>query len=612
WNTVVDSAFVVSRVLTALHVYPSCLVMVPGEQVTLVTRAEDNAGEVFTLDNRHLSFFPTGMNINADATGLVTARDFGTGLLNIQLDTLHASIPYDLRGTDTSIVIDRMESLSPWDTTLTALQQGEVQITLSGDHGTPDASAMKIQYAFPDARASVVLNTSIPLSGRIDSVMLRVFGSGNADTIRFLVKDKDNQSFQVTPTSAISWTGEWRTVGVIMSRAIPLAGGTLDYPVTVTGLRIDLGRANLSGGTIAGTLLLDDLGAHYPLRTVAPQVLFDFESGVGGWLTPAQSNAAQLKGINIAASSLAQSADRAYQGSYCGKWTFVDDASSAVDWDIRMTRGTSSDLGSMLRGSYVGAWVYAKLDEDLFAPYLTSGKITDAGNKFNGFRLRGSNAALSGQSRTVYIDKLVTSALTVPTGFISFTAEWNAPLVRLHWAVNSEISINRYAVERGSATAFEEIMSQAGRGNLDTTMHYEVVDTPPSGAVVHYRIRQITNDGGQELSQTIVVNTTSNSVGPGGELPESYQLLQNFPNPFNPSTTFVFALPVDSHVRLVVYNTLGQAVAEVLNSVRRAGYHQQAWSPSLASGVYFYRMEANGVTDPYSRFLDTKAMVFVK
>ncbi|MCC6396075.1 MAG: phosphodiester glycosidase family protein [Bacteroidetes bacterium] len=649
WNTVVDSAFVVSRVLSALRVYPTCLVMVPGEQVTLVALARDNAGSSFTLDNRHLSFFPTGIHINADATGLITARDFGTGQLSIQLDTLHAAIPYDLRGTDTSIVIDPMESLSSWDTTLTGLQQGDVQVTLSGDHGAPGASAMKIEFAFPEAKASVMLNTSMPLSGRIDSLVLRVFGSGNADTIRFLVKDKDNQSFQVTPTSAIDWAGEWRTLGVVMSRAIPLGGGTLDYPVTVTGIRIDPGRANLSGGTIAGTLLLDDLGAHYPLRTVAPQVLFDFESGVGGWLTPAQSNAAQLKGINIAASSLAQSADRAYQGSYCGKWTFVDDASSGVDWDVRMTRGTSSDLGSMLRGSYVGAWVYAegetstqlqiairdgngqicagplfpvrhygwkligtKLDEDLFAPYLTSGKITDAGNKFNGFRLRGSDAVLSGQSRTVYIDKLVTSALTVPTGFIAFTAEWSAPLVRLHWAVNSEISINRYAVERGTGTAFEEIMSQAGRGNIDTTIHYEVMDTPPAGTVVHYRIRQITNDGGQELSQTIVVNTASNSVGPGSDVPESYQLLQNFPNPFNPSTTFGFALPVDSHVRLVVYNTLGQVVAEVLNSVRRAGYHRQVWSPSLASGVYFYRMEANGVNDSQSRFLDTRAMVYVK
>jgi hypothetical protein len=649
WNTITDSAYVVVRLLKKLYVYPPCLVMVPGERVSLVTRAEDNTGRIVTLNNQHLSYSPTGSELNVDATGMVTARDFGMGQIHVQLDTLHATIAYDLRGTDTSIVIDRMGAPHAWDTTLVNVQRDAVQFTYSGEGTIPDTPAVKIQFSFPETAASILLSTNIPLAGRIDSIMLRVYGAGNADTLRFLLTDRDGERFQVTPTSAIGWNNEWRTFGVMMSRALPVAGGILDYPVTITGIRINIGRASASGGVISGTLLLDDLGAHYPVRTVAPQVLFDFESGIAGWLTPAGSNAAQLKGINISASSIAQSSERAYQGTYCGKWIFVDDATSTTDWDVRMTRGQNSDLGSMLRGSYVGAWVYAggetstqlqiairdgnglicagplfpvrhygwkligtKLDESLFAPYLTAGKITDAGNKFNGFRLRGANAALSGQTRTVYIDKLVTSALTVPTGFIAFTAEWNTPLARLHWTVNSEISINRYAVERGSGGIFAEIGSQAGQGNIDTTMQYEVVDTPPAGSVVQYRIRQITNDGGQELSQTLVVNTAANSVGPEGALPERYELLQNYPNPFNPSTTFAYALPTDSYVRLMVFNTLGQTVAEVVNELQRAGYHQQTWSPALASGVYFYRIEANGVSSPHEEFLETKALVYVK
>ena len=147
-----------------------------------------------------------------------------------------------------------------------------------------------------------------------------------------------------------------------------------------------------------------------------------------------------------------------------------------------------------------------KLDEGLFSPYLTSGVITDTGNKFNGFRLRGPSSALSGQTRVIYIDKLVTSALTVPTGFTGFTVNWSAPLARLHWSVNSEISINRYAVERGAAGVFVEIGSMQGGGNVDTTVEYEYVDTPPAGAGIQYRIRQITNDGGQETTQPISVN----------------------------------------------------------------------------------------------------------
>jgi hypothetical protein len=90
---------------------------------------------------------------------------------------------------------------------------------------------------------------------------------------------------------------------------------------------------------ITGTLLLDDLGAHYPVRTVAPQVLFDFESGITGWYTPLQANAAQEVGIDRNMSTLVASAEQAYQGSYAGKWTFVDDvASGGLDGSPQLRR----------------------------------------------------------------------------------------------------------------------------------------------------------------------------------------------------------------------------------------------------------------------------------
>jgi flagellar hook assembly protein FlgD len=65
-------------------------------------------------------------------------------------------------------------------------------------------------------------------------------------------------------------------------------------------------------------------------------------------------------------------------------------------------------------------------------------------------------------------------------------------------------------------------------------------------------------------------------------------------------------------VHLTVYNTLGQRVAEVINEQQRAGYHRQTWNPSLASGMYFYRIEATEVSSSRTRFVDTRAMVFVK
>ena len=79
----------------------------------------------------------------------------------------------------------------------------------------------------------------------------------------------------------------------------------------------------------------------------------------------------------------------------------------------------------------------------------------------------------------------------------------------------------------------------------------------------------------------------------GSEAPEAYALMQSYPNPFNPSTTIRYALPVRSHVTLTVFNTLGQAVAELVNGDIDAGYHEVKFDArNLASGVYYYRLTA--------------------
>jgi hypothetical protein len=77
------------------------------------------------------------------------------------------------------------------------------------------------------------------------------------------------------------------------------------------------------------------------------------------------------------------------------------------------------------------------------------------------------------------------------------------------------------------------------------------------------------------------------------EKPLSYGLEEGFPNPFNPSTTIRFALPEKSHVTLLVFNTLGQQVAMLVNGEQEEGYHEVRFDASgLASGVYLCRMQA--------------------
>lgn len=88
--------------------------------------------------------------------------------------------------------------------------------------------------------------------------------------------------------------------------------------------------------------------------------------------------------------------------------------------------------------------------------------------------------------------------------------------------------------------------------------------------------------------------------------PSRFELGNNVPNPFNPSTTISYAIPTRSHVTLTVFNTLGQKVTELVNGEKDAGSYNVTFDASgLASGVYLYRMQAGS-------FVQTKKLVVVK
>jgi len=107
----------------------------------------------------------------------------------------------------------------------------------------------------------------------------------------------------------------------------------------------------------------------------------------------------------------------------------------------------------------------------------------------------------------------------------------------------------------------------------------------------------ITDKNGLVFEKSIIVEYT---------LPATYALDQNFPNPFNPSTTIFYQLPASSRVTLQVYNVLGQLVTTLVDEDRPAGFHEVTFDASrLASSVYFYRMTAG-------KYVTTKKMVVMK
>jgi hypothetical protein len=88
--------------------------------------------------------------------------------------------------------------------------------------------------------------------------------------------------------------------------------------------------------------------------------------------------------------------------------------------------------------------------------------------------------------------------------------------------------------------------------------------------------------------------------------PDKFDLSQNFPNPFNPSTLIKYQLPKSSHVTIKVYNVLGDEVAILVNEEKPAGNYEVNFSSGkLSSGTYFYRIQAGS-------FVETKKMILMK
>ncbi len=89
-------------------------------------------------------------------------------------------------------------------------------------------------------------------------------------------------------------------------------------------------------------------------------------------------------------------------------------------------------------------------------------------------------------------------------------------------------------------------------------------------------------------------NPIWNSVGPVYPVPASFNLEQNFPNPFNPTTTIRFTIPERSHISLAVYDLPGRRIATLIDGLMEPGDHSSLFdASSLAGGVYFYRLRTN-------------------
>ena len=199
----------------------------------------------------------------------------------------------------------------------------------------------------------------------------------------------------------------------------------------------------------------------------------------------------------------------------------------------------------------------------------------------------------------------------LPVELASFTALVTGRDVTLNWSTKTEVSSNRFVVERTLLTppfvkggkpeegGWESVGEVKASGNSNSLKEYSFTDKKLNSGKYNYRLKQIDNDGTFDYSEIVEAEI---------DVPKTFALNQNYPNPFNPGTVISYQLPVNSLVRLELFSITGEKVATLVNEELEAGYHNYNLSASalgLSSGVYIYRMIAG-------EFVSTKKLMLIK
>ena len=207
--------------------------------------------------------------------------------------------------------------------------------------------------------------------------------------------------------------------------------------------------------------------------------------------------------------------------------------------------------------------------------------------------------------------------MSLPVTLSSFTAQAEGGKVILLWRTETEVDNVGFSILRSESRdgKWVEITFVKGAGNRGMPKDYQFQDVSiEAGKTYYYFLEDIDIFGEKERHNIIKVVVPP--AKPARLIPQTFSLLQNFPNPFNPETWIPYQLVEDSEVTISIYNVFGEFIQTLSLGEKEAGFYTNKdeaayWDgrnisgEPIASGVYFYNIKAG-------EFFATKRMVIVK
>lgn len=197
----------------------------------------------------------------------------------------------------------------------------------------------------------------------------------------------------------------------------------------------------------------------------------------------------------------------------------------------------------------------------------------------------------------------------IPANFLASENLGNT--IELTWDSLAYDEMTGYNVYRSrfEAGGYEKLNTQP-----ITVNHFTDSSVQDSSSYWYYVTTAYTSGdwSGESFASTKDSGSLYGVVGIDGDevrVPISFYLAQNYPNPFNPTTTISYGLPQAARVRIDIYNIMGQKVIGLVDEQQTAGYKQIAWDGrdaqghGVASGVYFYRLDAGNFTQSMKMLL---------